>query len=228
MKLAKTNLFLYLIFLLPINSYTQVHVSGNISGYWSNMNVYIIDSDVIIQEFETLTIQEGTLIKISSNSNITVNGLLSAIGTESSPITFTSFNNPIPGDWGQLRFTNSSDNNSILSFCIIEYGGIESVDPGIINIDGSNPTIENCELRYIDGNGIYFVDNSSSLIKKNKVHDFTGIGIWADAGNNSPIIENNTVFNGFKGIKASTLQTSFLINSNIVYEMYGVCIDVSI
>jgi hypothetical protein len=204
------------------------YVSGIVSGNWINTTMYVVDGDIIIAENDSLIIQDGTQIKFNGNYILEIYGFLNAVGEEDSPIMFTSINStPVAGDWGGIRFYDSADDNSILSGCIVEYGGDNINISGIIYINNSNPTISNNEIRFISGNGIYFSDNSSSLVKNNKVHDFTLIGIWVDWGNSSPTIKSNEVYNGFKGIKASTNSTLVIINGNIVYDMSSTCLDVA-
>jgi len=201
------------------------YISGNYSGHMLNTTSYIIVGDLYIPVDDTLIIEKGTVIKINSDCNIHVYGFLYACGDSISPIIFTSSrNDPSAGDWSGILFYNSANDNSIISHSVVEYGGDGTTGNGSINIDQSNPTIENNIIRYINGNAIYFEDHSSSIIRNNNIHDFSIIGIWPDWGNNTPLIEGNTVYNGYKGIKASSY-TAPVISGNTIFNM-ETCIDV--
>ncbi len=106
---------------------------------WSNaIPAYVISGDVTVRGaakngVARLTIDPGVTVKFTSGSGLTIgydgsgcyNGVLSAQGTEASPITFTSNAvTPMPGDWKGIILHNCTPagENSI-ERCIIEYGG---------------------------------------------------------------------------------------------------------
>ena len=70
----------------------------------------------------------------------------------------------MPGDWGNIKFTDSStdavfdENNNYLSGSIIQYSNIKygggSVDAAVI-VDGAHPYIENNIIADCNAQGIY-------------------------------------------------------------------------
>ena len=94
---------------------------------------YTATGNVIINEGVTLTIAPGTTIRFDAGLGMTVRGTLKSIGTEGSPITFTSNNgSPAPADWSGIFFETTSISadidaaynymsGSIIQFSIIEY-----------------------------------------------------------------------------------------------------------
>jgi flagellar hook assembly protein FlgD len=82
-----------------------------------------------------LTIAAGATVHLSSSENLNVSGILSAVGTSASPITFTSFSGTIPGSWGAINFNNGSSGH--LSYVNVDYGGAGgSATNGAITVDG--------------------------------------------------------------------------------------------
>jgi hypothetical protein len=108
----------------------------NVPTTWYSDSVYIIESyDLWI--CNTLTIQAGTLIKFKSERymSVSVDGTITAIGTDDKPIIFTSIkddvhggdhnkdsdnSSPNPGDWGELLVEG---NGSTFNYCHFYYGG---------------------------------------------------------------------------------------------------------
>jgi hypothetical protein len=78
---------------------------------------YIVQSQLIIPQYQQLTIQAGADFYFMGNFPLTVNGTLNAIGEESDSIKFQ----PHPGidGWGGLDFSNLSTNINQLEYCLI-------------------------------------------------------------------------------------------------------------
>lgn len=97
-----------------------------------------------------LTIAAGTTLYIYENININIpaGGRLNALGTSSSPITFTS--STPSTSWGRLVFTNSRIEQMV--YCIFEKGSApENGSGGAIYAEGVQQyygTINHCEFRY--------------------------------------------------------------------------------
>jgi hypothetical protein len=118
-----------------------ITISANITSdtTWTASNVYILTTDIRIVEGVVLTINPGTVIKPWENTRLIVDGVLNARGTLVNPIVFTSYKDdtyggdtngdgsvsaPAPNDWGWIRFSDTSvDNQNILEYCTILYGG---------------------------------------------------------------------------------------------------------
>jgi hypothetical protein len=132
--------------------------AGNISTNttWTSNNVYLLNGFVYVTSGATLTIQAGTIIRGDKVNKGTIivekGGKISAQGTASNPIVFTS--NQVAGsrnygDWGGIILlgnavinvpggsavieggvnrtyggTNDNDDSGIMRYCRIEYSGI--------------------------------------------------------------------------------------------------------
>ncbi len=150
---------------------TTISSNKTISGYW------VANANVTISSGATLTIQEGTEIVFNNNSKIIVNGALTAIGTSSNSIKFTS-----NSSWGGI--TIQSPGNGTLKYCEIEnasYG---------IKIYNSDPYIEQC---YIHDNsyGVYVLGSSSPVFYWNTISDNT-YGVKVTSGGTPYFGEEHT------------------------------------
>ena len=128
--------------LIPIVFATEVlsagtSVSGTISSNttWTAANSpYTVTGNMTVSSGVTLTIEPGVTVKFDSDKVMIVEGELLAQGTSGNRITFTSSAaSPAPGDWGHIRFKDSStdatfDGNgdyqsgSILEYVTVKYG----------------------------------------------------------------------------------------------------------
>ncbi len=151
------SLLLVFLSISPISAATPV--SGTIS---SNTTWAVADSpfqvtgNVTVASGVTLTIEPGVTVKFDSGKVLEVEGTLVARGTSTSTITFTSSAaSPAAGDWGYIKFKDSStdatfDGNgdyssgSILEHCVAEYGGGIGIAHavGIIWAASSSPFIK--------------------------------------------------------------------------------------
>ena len=192
------------------------YVSGIISSNttWTAADSpYIVTGNILVEEGVTLIIEPGVEIKFDGDYYIMVKGTLKAQGTPDSKIIFTSNRDkPAPGDWGSIYFSESSI-NSIIDYCIIEYGGSYAItDPlygvhGAILIYDSSPKILHSIFRENDGCGnIACVGRASPEIRYNKLTSIKrtgapeggGIFCWVVSG--QPIITNNSITSNINGI----------------------------
>lgn len=194
---------------------TQLNVSGNVSGSWTNNYTYIVTGDIIVPLGQSLTIQEGTPIKFNGSYSVTANGTLTAAGTSTAPILFTSnLPSPAPGDWNRI-VVNSSE--SFFSNCILEYStyGFE--------LNNCHPYITGNEIRNFNGTGIYG-NNASAFISKNHIHDFNSSiyaqGITFDGYSNYMTVECNEIHDGGGyGIRPFS---AAMVRNNVIYNINGV------
>lgn len=115
------------------------HVSGDITAdtWWDAGYVYVLDGDVTVKPGATLRI-DASVIKVSSNTKLFIDGRLLAVGTKDFPHYFTSLKDdtlcgdtngdggattPTTGDWGWIQFNPGSSPDSILQRAVIRYGG---------------------------------------------------------------------------------------------------------
>ncbi len=166
---------------------TGIELSGQLSGV-INQGSYIITDDIEIMAGASLTIQPGVTMLFHQDVIFDINGLLIAEGTENDSIRFTRHDNNIY--WGGLRFNDNADDNSILSFCTVEYSNNTGV-----RCFGSSPTIAKSVIsnnigQY--GGGFQFDGNSSPLIVNTTIKDNIaddGAGIMSYSS--SPIVINS-------------------------------------
>ena len=114
------------------NAQAATVVSGAITANtaWTlALSPYQATSDVTVENGATLSVEAGVVVYFDAGKSLTVtNGALSARGTAGMPITFTSSldtsgGTPAPGDWGQIRFLDgSNDSTTIIEYAQIRYG----------------------------------------------------------------------------------------------------------
>lgn len=136
-----------------------------------------------------LTIEAGTTIRFSEGAQLMVGyggstGGLIAVGTEQSPITFTSAAaSPQPGDWHQINFADGAvDAQSRLEHCIIEYGGRGGY--GNILVIDALPTISACAIGHGASHGIYLgggeYPNAGGLATNNTFYSLAGQDVYVE------------------------------------------------
>lgn len=99
-------------------------VSSDITGSvtWTTGNTYHVTSSIYVKG--NLTIQPGVTVAVDPQVWIDVQAgaTLSAVGTASEPIIFTSASTAAPGTWQQL-YLDSGSNATTLAYCEFKYGG---------------------------------------------------------------------------------------------------------
>ncbi len=189
----------------------QILVNGNVSGAWTNNNTYIVNGNLTIPFGQTLTVQQGTSIRFNGHYSITANGVFSAVGSQSSPIIFTSNKiNPTSNDWHGIVLNTPG---SIIEKCSLEYFFIG------VEINNCNPSISENEFRNFYGSAIV-TNNSSSIIQNNWIHDFKdyewSIGIQLE-GTGGAIVECNKIHNG--GGRGVFANTNGIVRNNEIYNI---------
>ena len=160
--------------------------SGNESWAKADSPHYIV-SDFTISNGDTLTIEAGSDIILSANTNLYVSGIILAKGSINKLINFTSsnyLNQPQAGDWGCIKFNQICDaTNSVFEFCNISYATTG------INLNYTSPLIRNNYINMCT-NGVFLNWSSSSFFYNNITNNVnTGITVI----NSSPIIRLNNV-----------------------------------
>jgi hypothetical protein len=146
---------------------TTNHCSITGSEIWSSTgNVHTIGvgcGDVVIEYGESLTITEGTIVKVDIGNALIVNGSLQVLGSSINPVYITSIRDDtiggdtngdgassgVKGDWAGVRFNDSSADASLIEYAVIRYAGYNSY--GNVHLDSASPTIQNTVL----SNGVH-------------------------------------------------------------------------
>ncbi len=183
-------------------------IEGPLSGIWNpDYGTYTITGDAWIPEGSELEIGAGTQITINNNSQIEVNGKLSANARDEETITFYS-----DDEWNGILFSNTQEDN-IINNCIfsnvstsciqIEYDSyVEIIENWFIN--NSSSSNKGTAIDVIGSNNVYIHKN---VIANNINTNLTG-GISCDGA--SPIISNNLIVNNGS---ASALAGAFSVKS---------------
>ena len=242
------NIIIIPIFLICIivNKYPAFaeDVKGIISSdaTWTAENSpYNVIGDILIQENTTLVIKPGVVVRFKTPPiqsvyyYIQVDGTLDAQGNENNPILFTAEEKNSP--WGYIKFTDTSADwdeaelsGSILSNCIIEYGG--NGDGGMmVQCDSASPMIRDNVIKYSGGVGI-FTSGDNQKILSNRIHDNL-LGIVFSSENEADIlISNNYLINNLQGIYLDSNDKEIKINDNTIIssspEVNGSCIGINL
>ena len=182
----------------------QTDISGgNVSGTWTEGgSPYLIWGNITVPADSTLLIEPAVEVIFQGYYNLTVNGFLEAIGTETDSIYF------IPADtvsgWDGIRFLNAPD-SSELAYCTVRHVGNSNTGPGGITCFNSDPVITHCLISDNQARGEYpglaggiVLSNSDAEISwcdiRNNRSGFCGGGL--NLYDSSPIISGcNIAFN---------------------------------
>ena len=209
---------------------------------------YTVVNNLVINDGVTLTLSEGTLIKMPPQGNVIVNGRLIINGTEDNPAVITC-NNPMVNEyrWGVICFNNTSDSSRVTNLHLS--GASRGPDPsyqyGAISGKDANLIIRNIHIEdvlfpiYIEGGSIDIrnssiyceftcdfinVKNGRAIIENNTF--FGSDAIDTDAidldGVNDGLVKNNRIYN-FEGINSDgidigEMSTNIVIVDNLIYN----------
>ena len=164
----------------------------DIDATWDNTDIsYMLMGDVTVFIGNTLTINPGVVVK-SKYQRLTVNGSLRVLGTSGNPVYFTSYRDDTiggdtdngasigyPGDWYDIRFTDTSDDaNSIIDHAVIRYGGdsFSGNYSGGISLFNASTQIQNSTITTNQYAGIY-LSNSQPELNCNNILNNSNYGI---------------------------------------------------
>lgn len=201
MRCTARFLFAALILLVFSNLQAQDHISGALSGTLGP-GIYIVDGNCQILPGETLTIEPGTEFLFTGPYAWLIQGTLLAEGNEDNLITFTRQEPTTAHLWGGLQFMSGAPDNSVISYCLIEYGSKLFGNGGGIYSEGvsfqvTNSIIRNCQAYY--GGAFHcsmgaVVDFIDCIIQGNE--GSSGGGLDYDIGT-SGVVENCTIINNY-------------------------------
>ncbi|AEA46022.1 hypothetical protein [Fluviicola taffensis] len=174
---------------------TGIAVTISTPTTWTAGNVYAVTSKVTVTS--VLTIEAGAIIKLDVSGGFEVinSGKISANGTSSQHITFTSIKDdtycgdsngdgtatgPLKGDWQNI-YLNGGTNNSF-AYCDILYSGRSDYNAVEISVAGPIFTFDHCTFAhtlssnsssgaYVFHGGSYMSDPSVSVFTNNVFYD---------------------------------------------------------
>lgn len=253
--LTCATLFAMMLLVLPtqVAFADTIEVSGPVltDTTWLAGNVYVVTGDVTVLPTVTLTINPGAIVKFQDDRSLLVDGKLTAVGTGAQKIYFTFWaddsvggdtNNdgsataPNPNDialiWGRIRFSDSSDDSSVLDNVIVRYGGnIGCCETSLaaVEIVDASPTIRNSQVIQNRRFGISMETNvttspSAPVINNNTFSSNLSYALSSDVHSQPELggnILTNNVGNGME-IRGGTLQADRAWDqTSIVYIVTG-------
>ena len=189
---------------------TGGQIVGTVTWYQA-CSPYTISGNVVVSNGATLSIEPGVEVRFAAGKAMQIDGTLIVRGTASQPVIFTSSAaTPAAGDWGFIKFADSSvdttfDANgnytggSILQYCQVAYSGASSSSPGYgqsnyggaIQIESASPFIDNCEIHRSGTAGIRADSATNLRISNNSIHHNKASGVRLYNG--TATIKNNTL-----------------------------------
>ncbi|MBI4661234.1 MAG: right-handed parallel beta-helix repeat-containing protein [Verrucomicrobia bacterium] len=167
------------------------------NGAWLKDNLpYTLLDDVYVDAGKTLTIAPEVIVQFQNPySALIVDGTLIARATATTPIVFTSDDaQKAPGQWEAIIF-RSSNTNSILENCIVEYGAAAGQSDENIRFENATATIRNCTIRNSRMHGLKLLgsdpllDNCRFLNNGSTNKGAFAISMRVDS---LPLLKNNT------------------------------------
>ncbi|HEX2919618.1 MAG TPA: hypothetical protein VHO50_00485 [Bacteroidales bacterium] len=157
-----------------------IHIIGDFRSSnaetWLNHNVpYIVTDELGIDG--SLTLAAGSVFKFSSGGSLSVGyydqTVLTAIGTATAPITFTSSAaTPAAGAWEGITMYDNTQTNTKMEYCVIDYAGSVSYN-GSLDLRGTTHiSLKSSTIRNSAGYGI-------TLDAESGFQEFTGINMSA-------------------------------------------------
>jgi uncharacterized repeat protein (TIGR01451 family) len=137
------------------NNQQVITITKNVmvSTTWGTTDTtYVLKGDIIVSPTVVLTIEEGVVVKgyyeSANYASLEVQGHLSALGTASQPITFTSAQDSGAGQWEGLKFEGGEGGyggTGYLRYVTVRYAGstvrsnvdIQNVMTGAVKIESS-------------------------------------------------------------------------------------------
>jgi hypothetical protein len=193
---------------------------------------YMVVGNIKISAGATLTILPGVTVMFQENTRaetgfyIRVDGTLTAQGTATAPIVFTSENKAFR--WGGIVYMDISKDwdedtstGSIIDHCIIEYAGNSTIyGTAAVTTFSAQPYIANSTIRYTPSIGIAATDiltaqspSGQLRIVANHIHNHAeGIRLAIEGA----LIENNYFINNSQAMVIQTSSNNILVRDNTI------------
>ena len=173
----------------------QIEISGghmDIDAVWYNDYDYILYGSPFLGE-GALTLEAGTVLKFENNQDMDIRTSLTAIGTPSEHIVFTSNQpTPAPGDWEYLYFDYCAE-PSQLEYCDILYGG--SSNWGSVVLWEHTVNFDHCDISYSSSSGMGFWGDATANIINSEIHHNATIGVESNPWNSIAHISYTSFYN---------------------------------
>jgi hypothetical protein len=85
----------------PSHPITAGNINGFVKGTLLAGSTYTVTADLTVKKGDTLAAQPGAIVIVKGDSQITVDGVLQVLGTQTKPVFFNS-DTQTPGSWGGL------------------------------------------------------------------------------------------------------------------------------
>ena len=236
------SMMLMLAFIFPTGVFA-LNVKGTIDSdtQWTRADSPVqIFGDTVVAQGATLTIEPGVKVIFEPRAdttrgyNLVISGGLAARGNGSQVVTFTAQDPAFP--WGAIIFRDTSQDwdetqasGSVLSGCVVEYGGNEPDNPAMVVTQNAMPLISGNAIRFSSNAGIAGLANDAAFTFSGKLQ-ITGNQIY-----NNPIgllleaeggqVTGNYFLNNDQAISVSTRSSNLDISNNTVVgssdELFG-------
>ncbi len=144
---------------------------------------YTVTSDITVPASQSLTIEAGVELRFKGNVSFFVDGTLTAIGTVTDSIRFTSNQGqPQTGDWNGIIYRAGSSGE--VRYAVLEYAATG------LTATGAAPTVSRSHMRN-NNNGIDCFAGSNALIKWNLLTGHANSAVRCNASN--PTILGNVI-----------------------------------
>ena len=154
--------------------------SGTLSGphIWEEMGLpYVVVGNGSVEAGASLTVEPGVEVRFEEAKGLTVDGVLTAVGTVSRPITFTGTSEQ-PGWWTNIRIRGTSavpNVGSELAHVTVEYAGRSYAN---LYLKDAQVRITDSRFRYSSKDGIYvWTGGGRSVVERSQIVDNAGYGI---------------------------------------------------
>ena len=134
-------------------------LSGGLSGILEAGDYFVV-GDIFVSAADTLIIEPGVVLYFEGACGFTIEGMLSAIGSEDDSVKFIPAASVLY--WKGINFESSASDSSVLEYCVIRRG-----DDSGIELTGCSASITHClitENTGYDGGGIACWDYSHPAI----------------------------------------------------------------
>ena len=236
------SMMLMLAFIFPTGVFA-LNVKGTIDSdtLWTSADSPVqIFGDTVVAQGATLTIEPGVEVIFEPRAdttrgyNLVISGGLVARGNGRQVITFTAQDPAFP--WGAIIFRDTSEDwdetqasGSVLSGCVVEYGGNEPDNFAMVVTQNAMPLISGNAIRFSSNAGIAGLANDAAFTFSGKIQ-ITGNQIY-----NNPIgllleaeggqVTGNYFLNNDQAISVSTRSSNLDISNNTVVgssdELFG-------